>query len=405
MVDSKELILFIAIPLLLVFFFLCVFYVYLKFCRRQCCNSNSEDEENLLGDDETQFTASYDSMSLMDKVNLERKRSIRKQKETAFVYLQLFFRSNPDKTFQLVQQLHNIGSQPETERSWFLCKQTIENVNKFKLIYLNPLDAGRKTRLSDIAESMSITNLREFEAFVTEWMQSIRHAHVLSFDTCEVDFDKDRVLFVQDYSRDGSLRDLIRRTKPEDTWETKSRPTEPSRSPVLNLKTTREYTKQIIAGLIYLNEKLCVCVDNLHTGNIVLALKKRVCLLTGYESMFFLKKTRVDLINEKSWVRVVKSYLIRVNDDDNNDQEMSVRKAKNDLELREIVQVLRVGVCVIEMCLGVECDELIPAERYFNDISTAFKQNEAGEILTFLRFIFANRLTIEDKNGKPKGNF
>lgn len=412
MADTKLIILAIAIPLLLLFFLACAIYIFFKFCRGR---KTDEDREYLLGGDGSSTSnlatssssaltsnPSYDSMSLMDKVNMERKQSISKSKETAYVYLQFYFRSNPDKTYKLIEQMTNIGSQNETDRSWFLVKETVNDVNKYKIIFINGFESAtnaKKNRLVEIADSMSIS-IRELEVLIGGFLTSIKHNHVLSFDTVEVNFDKDRILFVQNYSKDGSLRDLIRRTKPEESWDVKSRALESKSS--ISIKTVREYTKQIIAGLIYLNKRLVFPMDNFHSGNIILAINKRVCLLTGFESIILLNKSRIDRVNEKSWVRVVKSYLLRAKSGENDD-EIVTRKAKNDLELKEIIQVLRVGLLVIEMCLGVECEELLPGEQYFNEIVNSYKATEANEIVKFLRFLFYNKQIIDDKNGKTKG--
>lgn len=398
MATTETIILLIAIPLLVLFFIICAIYTYFKICHRR---NRNEDTEHLLEEDFSQ-SVSYESMSVMDKVNLERRQSIKKSKESAFVFLQFYFRSNPNRTFQLVEQLHNIGHQPETERSWFLCKETVENVNKYRMIFVNTFETTsnpKKKHLLDIADSM-LLNVREMQTLTADILTSVKHPHILTFETVEMDFDKGRILFIQDYSRDGSLRDLIRNLKPEQSWELKSKPLE--RKTSLPIKTIREYTKQILSALMYLNTKLVFPMDNLHAGNVILALKKRVCLITGFESMLLLKKNRVDLLNEKCWMQVVKSYLLKATGD-NNEDEIVIRKAKNDIELKEIVQVLRVGLLVIEMCIGIECDQLMPPEHFFTEIGSAYKQNEANEIMTFLRFLFHNKRIIEDKNGKSKG--
>lgn len=418
MSEITEIILYISIPSLAVFILvLLIYFIYKLYKLALKSSQNDEDTQLLLGnqaESETTYTAitssSYNSLSLIEKVNQERKESIVKSNESAYVYLQFYFRSNPDKTFKLLEQLHCIGSQPATERSWFLCKQKIDDdpnasgeYNKYKLIFVNTFEAKsnpRKARLVEIAESMAITQ-GDMEQLLGELLTSLKHQHVLTFDTVEVNFDKERILFVQDYSRDGSLRDFIRKSKPDERWEIKNRQLMVGEkySP-LPIKSVREYTKQIIAGLIYLNRRLVFALDNLHSGNVILAYKKRVCLLTGYESLILLGKTRVDKLNERQWPKIVKSYLLRVRE---SEDLVVLRKAKNDMELKQIIQVLRLGVLVIEMCTGIESDDLIPGDQQFNEINATYKPTDAKELIGFLNFLYFNRQMIDEENPKLKG--
>lgn len=210
--------------------------------------------------------------------------------------------------------MNNIGSQAETERNWFLVKQTVQidnsSVNKYKIIILNIFSSKsnpKKIKLSDIADSMNLT-YREMQFLLNDFFKNIKHPNVLGFDTVDVNFEKERVLFLQDYSRDGSLRDHLRGTNPYDIWEIKyERETKVS----LPIKTIKEYGKQILAGLIYLKQNYQLPFEDLHSGNIILAYKKKLCLLTGYENSLFFYKTRIESKNEKLVQRISKTYLIR----------------------------------------------------------------------------------------------
>lgn len=70
-----------------------------------------------------------------------------------------------------------------------------------------------------------------------------------------------------------------------------------------------------------------------------------------------------------------------------------------------MIEILRFGVLIIEMCTGFEQEELIPRENVLNTIKTFYIQSESNELMSILMFIFFNRAFIDEDNQKQKKKF
>jgi hypothetical protein len=235
------------------------------------------------------------------------------------------------------------------------------------------------------------------ETFLNDLFKSLKHPFVLSHETVDVNFDQNRVLFIQDFSRDGSLKDLIYSSTPTDECAVKYAKNVKNK---LALRTVKEYGKQVLTSLIYLRNLHFYPFDNLHSGNVILAYKKRICLLTGYENALFVDKTRLDMANEKLISKIARSYLIRVDEDDG----LVIRKAKNDFELKVIYEVLRFGNLILEMCLGKQVDLLVPDQHVIKEIYDSWNASESKEIINLVNFIFFNK-TVDENNEKLKKKY
>ena len=168
----------------------------------------------------------------------------------------------------------------------------------------------------------------------------------------------------------------------------------------LSLRTVKEYGKQILDGLIYLRNLHLYPLDNMHSGNVILAYKKRICLLTGYENSLFVDKTRIVIANEKIISKISRNYLIRVDEEDG----LIIRKAKNDYELKVIYEVLRFGNLILEMCLGKPVEVLVPDQQVIKAIYDSYNASEAKEIINLVDFIFFNK-TVDENNEKLKKKY
>ncbi|RNA07276.1 slowpoke-binding -like [Brachionus plicatilis] len=250
-------------------------------------------------------------------------------------------------------------------------------------------------KLADIADSMSMS-LREMEIFLEKFFKSIKHPNFLPFETLDLNFEKNRILFIQDYSRDGSLRDHLHKNNPNDIWEIKS--SQKSTNSIA-LKNIKEYSNQILNVLIYLKQNFLMPFDNLHSGNVILAYKKKICLLTGYENSFFFAKTRSDKINEESFDKLRKKYLIQVTDSDGT----SMRKAKSDIEIKRLIETIRFGLLIVEMCIGNEQPDLLPSEDLISSLKTFYNDRDFDQIKNCLYFLFFNRTGLgHDEKFKNK---
>ena len=153
MVSDQDLILSIVLPIFGVFFlFLIVYFIY--YCK--CCSKRnrnlSEDTELLFTSDcrnyfdqnipnysETQDITSFmnkNDTNLIEKVKLNNLKQINDSRDTAFVFLQFFIRSNPNRIFKSIDHLPQIGAR--AKRNWFLIKETIrengDEKSKYKML-------------------------------------------------------------------------------------------------------------------------------------------------------------------------------------------------------------------------------------------------------------------------------
>ena len=425
-IDTLDLFLIIAVPILsIVVAVIIIILIYKYLCKKVKREdqiyllSRDTDASNysnsLTPFDPTSLTYVKNDTHLIEKVKNERISFMKESRETAFIYFQFFVRSNPDRVFKSFEHLPMIGTQ--LDRNWFLVRESTSENNteiiRFRMVIINYIVSNmsnikhktkKKDKILDIGESMSM-NQSEMELFLNDLLSSLRHPFLLSFNKVDVNFDKNRILFIQEYSRDGSLKDLLNNTNPTDEITMKNCQISQQTIKSLPIRRIKEYGKQVLSAMIYLKKKLFFSFDNLHSGNVILAYKKNICLLTGFENEFFLSKTKTDNLSERMLKRIAKTYLIRTVKSSNKD-ELVIRKAENEFELKDIISVLRFGQLILTMCFGFESlDELIPSEKildkYFNLMNDRSSMNE---IKNFIFFIFFNR-NVHENSEKLKKKF
>jgi hypothetical protein len=241
MISTTDLTLIITLPILVLFLLALICFIIYK-CYHKAME---QDRRPLLGLDmeyrsngnsmklnnfcttETTTASTIQETSLsnvFDEARQKKMLALAQSREAAYLYMQFFVRSNPNRTFKSVDHLPPIGSQ--TDRNWFLINQSIKTISsetKQKLVCINSLDSktdAKKLKLIDIAYSMSLS-LQELEKLLSDLFLSIDHPYILSFDVTYFNFDKSNLLTIQNYSRDGSLRDYIYNTNPLDEWQEK----------------------------------------------------------------------------------------------------------------------------------------------------------------------------------------
>lgn len=169
--EGTEIALYIFLPLVVVLLILLVLYFLIKIYRAR---NRSPDRQSLISSDGNRFNgytnhattnnlATYEDINLVDKVKNNRLLALAKSRESAFVYMQFFIRSNPEKKFATIEHLETIGSQ--LDRNWFIVKQDIvtssskSSFNKLVLLNsFNPKYDANKTKLINIEYSMSINS-------------------------------------------------------------------------------------------------------------------------------------------------------------------------------------------------------------------------------------------------------
>ncbi len=347
--DTSDLI--ILLVFLLIGVFLLAGSVALVYHCYKTKQSNAEDRERLIDAEKNrsdQPAPSYSTqessfISLAEMVRIEREKTLHNTQQSAFLYLQFYIRSSTNLNFKTVEQLPLIGN--HKKRTWFL---TIDTQKLKKLILIDSLpDKNSKNQVSFTALNGSAVTLNEI--FV-----SLKHENVLGLDEFEVDTEKGRLLAIQDYSDEGSLRDLIQNTKPNYDYFTKM---QQQVATPLCTKLIGYYGRQILMALIYLRKNSVGPVWRLHAGNIIMFKKKQLCKLTGFEEILMnLGSGKTPSLIDKEYDKLRKSYFIEAEDD-----AMKLKKCTNDYELRRVLEMFRFGWLIIEMFTGVIENKKVPS--------------------------------------------
>lgn len=167
------------------------------------CNSNrdyhDEERQELLSEQPigkfiTQ-ESSFIDIKLVDKVKIKRERVLNETRESAFLYLKFFMRSNSTYKFRTVEHLPIIGK--NSMRNWFL----LENELGKKMSFIDCTGTEKKGHdFSHIFKSMEITS-SEFNYLINGILTSIKHTNLLPFYSIHIEDAK--VLVLQDYSKEG----------------------------------------------------------------------------------------------------------------------------------------------------------------------------------------------------------
>lgn len=201
------------------------------------------------------------------------------------------------------------------------------------------------------------------------------------------------------------MKDFLCDTKPSQSWDVKS---QRQISKTLPISAIKEFGKQILSSLIYLKNSLGFHMDNLHSGNIILANKRKLCFLTGFENEFFVNKNRSkgSSMNEEFLQKISKMYLIKIVTDDPNSDSLVVKKPKNDMEIKKLIEILRFGKIILDMCLGssLELEDFIANPNISNQIQNSFNNKDAKSIFDIINYIFFNSDLIDKENPKLAKN-
>lgn len=405
---SDEL-LFVIIPFIVLIILALVIYLIYRFYYLRRREKRSSDEEHLLLNQFNQAvyqtSASHDGervtlqtstdLNFMDKYKKERAELNKRSREAAYVHMQLFIRTCNTSSangcfYKLADHVGFIGANNlNLYRNWFVIKNERKR-NEEKMVTIDYIKSSpRKLTLIDIAHSMKLDLIELSNVLSSLFRKMSRHPYLLSFEHLDVNFYNDRILYCQEYSSQGSLRDVMFGVHPLENVTAKLSRMKPGNFYQLSYRQIQSHAKQILSGLIYINRTLLYPVSNLHSGNIILFDKGRTCRLTGYENQVFAYNTKQDKLNDDFRYKASKAYVIRSGDG-------GVAKARTDTDIKKLMQVLRFGMLIIEMCIGkvIFLDKLIlpKQEKIKTDILNRFRnQNDARAMLQFVEFIFFNR--------------
>ncbi|XP_056000077.1 PX domain-containing protein kinase-like protein isoform X2 [Ostrea edulis] len=221
-------------------------------------------------------------VALYDRMYNNQKKAEEKVQDAAWMNAQYYLRSHSQ--FSKLEQLNQLGSR--SEKHWF--------------------------RVSDQRQKL--------ECLLNTFPRP---------DKCLLEFDLKTRKMLKD------LFDLLR-SRYNTPWYEKYR----FRSRGLGLQQVAVYGKQILEGLLYMEDKEFPPHGHLHTGNIMF--DSGVCKIAGYENVFLGLKSRLSV--------------------------MARKKLK---EQPEAIDVLSFGHVLYEMCAGTELDTVHPEPRHLSVINNA----------------------------------
>lgn len=343
--DYKDLIIlvvFLAIGVFFVFVGLVIYFICRSYKWR---DADLVEERDSLITNSTQYSmyetqeSSFIDINLVDLQKQEQQKSRMETQQSAFLYLQFFIRSNTNLDCKSIEQLPLIGT--HLQRTWFLI---VDNSKKKIMVLVDKFRSDvKKKLLQEIINSMEISN-QDFKEIVDETLTSLKHPNLLPFYKAEVDMDKSRILLMQHYSAEGSLRDLVQNTKP--LYDYSSKMKRQVANPLVS-QVIKYYTKQIVSALIYLKKNGMAPLYRLHAGNVILSKNKTVCQITGFEDMLF-EDGDCGMLTDKRWTAIRRTYYIESEGD-----EFKLKKSTNEFELKQVIEVLRLGQLVIEVYTGI----------------------------------------------------
>eukprot|EP00055_Hartaetosiga_balthica_P015220 m.88439 g.88439 ORF g.88439 m.88439 type:complete len:483 (+) comp8809_c0_seq1:154-1602(+) len=208
------------------------------------------------GYEELRGSSEVDTFLMMSSVH---SRSI--VSESALLNCQYYLRSHPE--YDLVKQLPEIGSR--VRRSWF----TVAHNGIPRLMFLTEKSKSCCFSLDSTIEK-TLQNL----------MHVIDHPYVLPIEYVGLSSTMNLVVMVQPLSKKGSLKDLLYKVQPLQSWDDKYS----KRRNGLGESKAIVLGRQILEAIDYLKKQGIPC-HNIHSGNIIMF--NDTPRLAGFENFLF----------------------------------------------------------------------------------------------------------------------
>lgn len=197
-------------------------------------------------------------------------------RDTVYMSCQFYLRSHPN--YKNMQQLKDLGSR--IDKHWFLVMDVQSN-SEYMLSCMpyNP--------------KMTVPFTLNTCKTMKHLFSLLQHPHV--FPTADFDFslEQNMVFMFQPVSLRGSLKDVIYQCRYSESWYSKYS----QRHKGLPVQSIKTYGKQVLLGLMYLNEKGFPPHGNIHAGNIMF--DDGICRVAGYENKFLANTSRVYTLVKK----------------------------------------------------------------------------------------------------------
>ncbi|XP_077868016.1 slowpoke-binding protein-like, partial [Saccoglossus kowalevskii] len=209
------------------------------------------------------YSALEHEMGLSERLRIEREQQYEAKRESALLNCQFYLRSMAGQ-YTMVEQLPNIGTR--VNKDWFLVQD--KRSKSTKLLTMSIRSSGCPIKLTK-------TNRKTLK----EMLQLIHHPYLLPMDDVDFVAEQDLIVVVQHYNHNGSLKDIIYKSKPYQDVENKY-------STVgygLSLYQIQLYGKQVLEALIYLDDHGINIQGHVQSGNIII--ENDTCRLCGYENI------------------------------------------------------------------------------------------------------------------------
>ncbi|XP_071960384.1 slowpoke-binding protein-like [Antedon mediterranea] len=271
-----------------------------------------------------------DDVALPTKWKKEKEAEEDQKRESALLNCQFFLRANVGK-YSYSEYLKQIGSR--LDRQWFIVRHV--QMRKDMLLTVTPKSPDCKLPFDSSSNSQGLADL----------LQAIKHPYIWPVSDLVLQKEQQIAIVLQPFNSKGSLKDLIRNTRPQSAWSAKTT----TQNKGLSLKQIRLYGRQILEALIYLKENNFPPHKHLHSGNVIY--KSGVCYLSGLDNMFLGYSSSL--------------------------QHLLYRKIRNNIEA---LDVLCFGHLLFEMTCGRELDSAHPD----SDDYAQCKHPEVKEVLEFI---------------------
>ncbi|CAL1547998.1 unnamed protein product [Lymnaea stagnalis] len=284
---------------------------------------------------------------LAEQMNRERETQQNVKRDTVYMNCQYYLRSHPN--YRIVQQLKELGSR--IDKHWFIVAD-IRTSEEYMLSCV------------PFCPKMAVPFTKPTCKTLKDLFSLLQHPHIFPIYDFDFAVEQNLVFVVQPVATRGSLKDMIYECRYSEIWYNKYN----HRHRGLSLQNVRLFGKQILSGMLYLEEKGFPLHGNIQSGNIMM--ENGICRIAGYENKFLANTSRV--------YTLVK------------------RKLKD--ENKCALDILCFGHLLYEMAFGYELPTAHPEPQHL--IGT-----QSPAVVEILNFIFENESkkypTIQEINGQP----
>ncbi|KAH9508048.1 hypothetical protein Btru_052700 [Bulinus truncatus] len=251
-----------------------VFIVYLL-CRKRICLNCCNISARLRSRDYVYKRLEHEAQ-LVEQMNMERETRQSIVRDAVYMNCQYYLRSHPN--YKTVKQLNELGSR--IDKHWFIVVDV--RANQERMLSCVPYNS-----------KMSVPFTKATCKTMKDLFTLLQHPHILQVLDFDFAVEQNLVFVVQPIAIQGSLKDLIYQCRYTESWYNKYS----HKHKGLSLENIQVYGKQILSGMLYLEEKGFPPNGNIQSGNILMV--EGICRLAGYENSFLANTSRVYTLVKK----------------------------------------------------------------------------------------------------------